>query len=289
MARSGARRKPRPKPQARPQLVRARRAPQPRSIEDTMFFPRLIRSAKWVFVFLALVFGVGFVVFGVGSGQGTGLGDILQGNQGSSSSGADVDKAQDRVQDNPRDPIALRDLGNALVNDGRPGEAIPVFQRYLRMRPKDLETKRTLAVLYLTRANDARTQYDLARTEALSRGAGGLFGPPAGTEFGRALGGRIDQEFEAQINRRLTEAATQMQSGYSQAATLYAQIAATRPEDEAQIQLQLGDAAYQARRIPLAIRAYQRFLKLAPDSAEAAYAKQQIKTLKSGAANVQPG
>jgi tetratricopeptide (TPR) repeat protein len=289
MARSGAKRKPRPKPQARPQVVRARRAPQPRSIEDTMFFPKLIRSAKWMFVFLALVFGVGFVVFGVGSGQGTGLGDILQGNQGSSSSGADVDKAQDRVQDNPRDAIALRDLGNALVNDSRPVEAIPVFRRYLTMRPKDLETKRTLAVLYLTQANNARSEYDAARTEALSRGAGGLFGPPTATEFGRALGGRIDQEFEAQINRRLTEAATQMQSGYSQAATIYEQIAATRPEDEAQIQLQLGDAAYQAQRIPLAIRAYQRFLRLAPEATEAAYAKQQIKTLKSGAANVQPG
>jgi tetratricopeptide (TPR) repeat protein len=289
MARSGARRKPRPKPQSRPKLVRARRAPQPRSIEDTMFFPKLIRSAKWVFVFLALVFGVGFVVFGVGSGTGTGLGDVLQGNQGSSSAGADVDKAQDRVKENPRDALALRDLGNALVNDGRSTEAIPVFRRYLRIRPKDLETKRTLAVLYLTQANNARAEYDAARAEALSRGGGGLFGPPTATEFGRGLGGRIDQEFEAQVNRRLTAAATQMQSGYSQAATLYSQIAATRPEDEAQIQLQLGDAAYQAQRIPLAVRSYQRFLKLAPDSAEAGYAKQQIATLKSGAANVQPG
>jgi tetratricopeptide (TPR) repeat protein len=254
-----------------------------------MFFPKLIRSAKWMFVFLALVFGLGFVVFGVGSGQGTGLGDILQGNQGSSSGGVDVGKAQDKVKENPGDAIALRDLGNALVNDGRSNEAIAVFQRYLRLRPKDLETKRTLAVLYLTQANDARSQYDEARIEALSRGGGGLFGPPQDTEFGRALGGRIDQEFEAQINQRLTEAATKMQTGYSQAATLYAQIAATRPEDESQIQLQLGDAAYQARRIPLALRAYQRFLQLAPDSAEAGYAKQQIATLKSGAANVQPG
>ena len=32
-----------------------------------MFFPRLRRQAKWMFVFLALVFGVGFVIFGVGS------------------------------------------------------------------------------------------------------------------------------------------------------------------------------------------------------------------------------
>ena len=31
-----------------------------------MFFPRLRRQAKWVFLFLALVFALGFVGFGVG-------------------------------------------------------------------------------------------------------------------------------------------------------------------------------------------------------------------------------
>ena len=44
-----------------------------------MFFPRLRRQAKWVFVFLAFVFAAGFVFFGVGSGS-TGLGDLLRGN-----------------------------------------------------------------------------------------------------------------------------------------------------------------------------------------------------------------
>ena len=46
------------------------------AIEDTLFFTRLRRHAKWMFVFLALIFGLGFVVFGVGSDQGTGIGDL---------------------------------------------------------------------------------------------------------------------------------------------------------------------------------------------------------------------
>jgi hypothetical protein len=51
-----------------------------------MFFPKLRAQAKWMFVFLALVFGLGFVVFGVGSGVGgTGIGDLLQGGGGGSS------------------------------------------------------------------------------------------------------------------------------------------------------------------------------------------------------------
>ena len=34
------------------------------AIEDTMFFPKLRRNAKWVFLFLAIVFALGFWLFG---------------------------------------------------------------------------------------------------------------------------------------------------------------------------------------------------------------------------------
>jgi tetratricopeptide (TPR) repeat protein len=44
-----------------------------------LFFPRLRRQAKWVFLALAIVFAGGFIFFGVGSGS-QGLGDIFQGN-----------------------------------------------------------------------------------------------------------------------------------------------------------------------------------------------------------------
>ena len=46
-----------------------RRTGELAAIEDTMFFPKLRRHAKWMFVFLALVFGVGFVVFGIGASR----------------------------------------------------------------------------------------------------------------------------------------------------------------------------------------------------------------------------
>ena len=48
-------------------------------VEDTMFFPRLRRHAKWMFALLALMFALGFVGFGVGAG-GIGFGDILRGH-----------------------------------------------------------------------------------------------------------------------------------------------------------------------------------------------------------------
>jgi len=43
-----------------------------------MFFPRLRRQAKWVFVFLAAVFCLGFVFFGVGSGSTAGKSTPLE-------------------------------------------------------------------------------------------------------------------------------------------------------------------------------------------------------------------
>src|ERR1043166_6385899 len=61
----------------RPQQAKPKR--KQKSWEDELFFARLRRHTKWMFVLLALVFGVGFVAFGVGSGS-TGIGDILRGN-----------------------------------------------------------------------------------------------------------------------------------------------------------------------------------------------------------------
>jgi hypothetical protein len=61
-----------------------------------MFFPRLRRQAKWMFVLLALVFGGGFVIFGVGSNLPSGLGDVLRDVEHTNT--PSVDDARDRVR-----------------------------------------------------------------------------------------------------------------------------------------------------------------------------------------------
>ena len=77
----------------------AKRSTAP-SIEDTMFFPRLRRHAKWMFVFLAVALGGGFVLFGVGAG-GTGVGDILRGGGGSSGVPS-ISSAEKKTEENPK-------------------------------------------------------------------------------------------------------------------------------------------------------------------------------------------
>src|SRR4051794_41238756 len=63
---------------SQPGTRRQAAARRPPTIEQTMFFPRLRRQAKWVFVLLVFVFAGGFVFFGVGSGS-TRLGGLLRG------------------------------------------------------------------------------------------------------------------------------------------------------------------------------------------------------------------
>jgi hypothetical protein len=102
-----------------------------------MFFTRLRGHAKWMFVFLALVFAVGFVGFGIGANQNASIGDLLRGSGGTSGGNISVSDARDQVQKHPKSPQALRNLSTALQENGQTDEAIVVLNRYLALRPKD--------------------------------------------------------------------------------------------------------------------------------------------------------
>src|ERR671923_791649 len=101
MARADRRRAQRARP-----AVAARRSEV--VIEDTMFFPRLRRHAKWMFLFLALAFGLGFVGFGVGAG-GIGVGDVFR-DAGGGSGAPSASEAEQKVLDNPKNAAAFKEL-----------------------------------------------------------------------------------------------------------------------------------------------------------------------------------
>src|SRR5436190_9981758 len=119
-------------------------ARRPPTIEQTMFFPRLRRQAKWVFLLLAVIFAGGFVFFGVGSGS-TGLGDLLRGNfnifgsnnSGSTNSSA-VKSALKKTQAHPKDPNAWNDLATAYQTDGKLTEANAALEHVLKLKPNDI-------------------------------------------------------------------------------------------------------------------------------------------------------
>jgi hypothetical protein len=284
MARSGARRKKKPRQRAQLQArgvstrpaARPSQRPEYAAVQSEMFFPKLRRQAKWMFVFLALVFGVGFVGFGVGSG-GSGL-DQLWSNLGGggSSTGTSVGDAQKKIAKG--DLAAYKELAEAYRAKDEPDNAISAGEQYVKFRPKDFEFARALAGDYEGKAARLRNEAT-AIQEEVSATTGGVsrFGS---TKLGQALGqGKIDSELTNTANKKLTELYSGLDSAYKRATELYQRVAAANPDDTL-LQLLLADAAYQARLNTVALEAYRRVIKLAPDSAEAGQARQQIRLIK---------
>jgi len=242
-----------------------------------MFFPRLRRQAKWMFVFLALTFGIGFVAFGIGGTGGTSIGDLLR-TSGGASSGPSVSDAQEKIDKG--DLAAYKDLNEAYLADNKQDEALAAGEKYIKARPNDYEFKRSLANNYEAKAALLRQQAETVQADLTATTGGTTFSLPQDSLLGRALGtGRIDRELTTAANTKLTELYSGMQNAHTRATRLFQAVAAARPED-VQLQLLLGNAAYQAQLPTVALKAYARVIKLAPDSAEAQQATQQRQLLK---------
>jgi Flp pilus assembly protein TadD len=247
------------------------------AIEDTMFFPRLRRHAKWMFVFLALVFGVGFVAFGVGAG-GTGLGDIFRGTGGGS--GVSVGDARKATEENPQDAEAWRDLSTALQTEGETEEAITALDQYLRLRPEDASALRELGGLYLTQGAIQRQRAQEVQLRAQLAGAGSIFDPSLVAGGVDRFENPIARALEARFNDELTRELGASGTAYSRAVATYRRLAAATPND-ASVQLELAQAAEQAGDAQAAIEAYERFLELAPQDPNAAIVQQQLERLRA--------
>ena len=254
-----------------------------------MFFPKLRRHAKWMFVFLALVFGVGFVVFGVGA-SGTGLGDLFRNGSGGTSDTPSVEEARERVAAQPNNAAALRDLASALSVDAKTDEAIEVLNRYTTLRPKDEDSLRELAGLYLTKANRLQTEAEATQQRANYLTAGSTFTDPLQLPGGASTLGQdpIVEAVTTKANAEVNTAYTAAQSAYRSAADAYDKVVLLAPTDP-NIQLELAQTAQRAGDFTRAIAAYERFVELAPDDPSTAIVKRQIKQLKAlGQTTVQP-
>ena len=130
-----------------------------------MFFPRLRRHAKWMFVFLAVALGGGFVLFGVGTQAGTGVGDLFRGGGGSSGVPS-ISAAQKKTEQNPKDLAAWRALSTALQADDQTDKAIEAQRHVVALAPKDGNALRELSGLYLSQAAAKQQQAQLIQLKA---------------------------------------------------------------------------------------------------------------------------
>jgi Tfp pilus assembly protein PilF len=276
MARADRRSAKRAKPHA---AVAASRRGGGDSWEDQLFFARLRRHAKWMFVFLAVVFAFGFVLFGIGAG-GTGLGDILRGSGGGGGDTPSVSEARKATEENPKDAAAWRELSTALQTQGDTDEAIQALRQYVDLRPKDTEALRELGGLYLAQGRSKIEEAQLAQYRAsFATGGADVITGPTGADGNPLFTDPITSAIQTRASGSVQAAASAAQTAYSEAVDVYKRLVKVAPKDP-NVQLELAQAAQQAGDTAAAIAAYRAFLKLAPDDPNAAIVRQQLKQLR---------
>jgi cytochrome c-type biogenesis protein CcmH/NrfG len=263
---------------------------KPPQWQEELFFQRLRVHAKWAFVLLAVVFALGFVFFGVGSGS-TGISDALQnafnfGNKG----GTSISKLQSKADKHPQDATAWRDLATALEQKQRTQEAVDALVRYTVLRPKDQGALAELASQYGTLATNYSNDYAAAQQSmAEQESPSSAFAPASTTPLGKAfadpaaLKDPISAAVATLAAAKQQTAYTGYQSAQRNAEAAYGKLVKLNPSD-ATSQIQLGQAAQAAQDPATAIIAFKAFLKLAPTDPLAPQVKQALKTLRAQAA-----
>jgi tetratricopeptide (TPR) repeat protein len=253
------------------------------SWEDQLFFARLRHHAKWVYALLALVFVIGFVIFGVGSGS-TGISDALQNFFSSNtSSGSSASSLQKKAEQHPTVAKPWHDLATKLEADGRLDDAIVALKRYTALKPKDQTVLEELASVYQRRATEFQQVYTDAQTRSAILAPTSSFQPVTTSALGKAMASLtnpIQSAVTGQISTLTNTAYTKIIELEGDAVGVYQTLAKLSPDD-AVTQLRLAQVAQTAGNVKVAIDAYKRFLKLAPDDPLAASARKVLKQIQA--------
>jgi tetratricopeptide (TPR) repeat protein len=245
-----------------------------------MFFPRLRRQAKWAFILMIVVFIVGFTFLGVGSG-GLDLGSLIQDTFGKGSSSApSVSEALKKVNENPRNATAQKQLATAYETKGQLPEAVAAYRQYVVLRPKDASALAHLAGLQATQADNYLTAAQNAFVQQQSASAGSVFGVPPTSKFGKALGtDPISNVIQSQTGTAAQQANSQYTAAAQQAVSTYKKLVKLQPTQENLITL--ASTAQRFQDTKTAVGAYERVLKLTDDAALKAQIRAQIKSLQA--------
>ena len=251
-----------------------------------------------VFVVLIVVFAGGFLIGGVGSGNNYSLGDILNNNGGGSTTVAqseDVTTLRAKVKANPKDAASWSKLADAyLASASDASKAAGALKKYLALKPGNADGMRRLATAYV-----GAYQYEAQIARGYQQQANSLPGLDSSTFGGTGVLSSLTtdalQAAQADQSRtRQTELLDKAKpyqtraTGYvKQAVTAYGKIVDApgfaQSDSPAATLFQYGQVAEAASDATTAIKAYERFIKLAPEDPSAAAVKQRIKQLKAAA------
>jgi tetratricopeptide (TPR) repeat protein len=273
--------------------ARRKQAPEPakrkptNSWEDQLFFARMRRHAKLVFLLLAIVFAVSFVFLGVGSGS-NGITDALQsffGRSTGSSLGSQIHSKQQQIKRHPQDVSLYLDLAGTYQADQQEANALATLQKARAIAPHNVDVLNRIAAVYGSQAGRAGDQYTTTLA-SLSLNDIQLPGLDTNSPIGQAL---TSDPYTQALQTQLNDAYTKVTGAYSKVAGVYRQAAqeAKGTADEPNELLQWASASQNANDVPGAITAYKRFLHVAPNNPNAAAVKQTLAQLTASTAQTQ--
>lgn len=253
---------------------------------------RLRSKGKWIFLFLAIVFAVSFVLAGVGTGGPSFL-DLLSQNQSAepvetTSTDSAVADALAAVKKDPKDAPAQVALAQAYVNAGQLEQASEPAATAAELAPEDVAVQTAIADVRLAQAAALLQKAQDAYAGAQGAGLiGGRPAVPATVIPGQTQGATAFQTAqEAIASAQFSEASTaaqpfQIEAQEAYQAAVVAQAAVTRlqPDDPA-AWFRLGQIAAAANDPQQAVTAYQRFIKLAPEDPLTTQVKEEIDRLE---------
>ena len=253
------------------------------SWEDQLFFSRLRRHAKVIYVLLAMVFVFSFVLLGVGSGS-NGISDALQsffGQNNGTSVGSQIDDKQQAVERNPKNVNLYLDLAGLYQSDNQEAKALVTLRKAQKVAPKNLDVLTRIASIYGAQAGREGDNY----RNVLAGYSQNVTTPPGldtNSQIGQAL---TSDPYSQALQTQLNTAYTKVTSAYQKVAAVYAHAAqvAKGTSEEPNALLQWASAAQSANDVGTAITAYQRFLRVAPDNPNAAAVRQTLAQLQASA------
>jgi tetratricopeptide (TPR) repeat protein len=279
------------KPATAPAVAAARKQ-RPPEWQEQLFFQRLRVHAKWAFVLLALVFGLGFVFLGIGSGS-NGITDALQNafNFGKAGGGTSISSLEHKTQKHPLDAQAWRDLATAYETKQRTNDAIVALAQYTGLKPNDTDALAELAGEYNQQANTYAQDYqNTLQTASVLTPLFAAFPPASTSGFGKALNdpnalqNPISTSLRTQAQTAQQTALSNYQTAQSNAESTYKKLTKLTPKDP-NAQYELAQAADAAGDSKVALAAYKAVLKLVPATTDPLHtnAAQRIKALTPAA------
>ena len=249
-----------------------------------LFFVRMRRHQKWLYSLLAVIFALGFVGLGVGSGNGGGLQSLYNSILGGSGASS-VSKAQDLVKTDPEK--GYRHLATAYEQQGNPALAMGALKKYLLLKKADADSWGELGGLELSSGGRYATRYQQAQQAAQAADPSAPFLP--GGTLGTAVGQNPAYSGASQQAASRTSLLYQNAVGaYGRAVTDFQKASKLRPHSSVFLQ-ELATAAENSGDSKVAVGALRRYLKLYPNVPQRKQIEAQIKALTKSSPTVSSG